>query len=192
MVSECEGAEGEYENPFINYIHFKLDPRDEEAKRNNPWTNVLKTIIKNCYKYHGREDLLHKFNNIESASSTNTSNLTSKLMVINHHNGTTTTSTTNNSNKRGAKKSNPTINNSNNVNGGNNQLQPSSRLLIKPVTEAIINNNNNNNQTTIITTTTGGDNNSTITQTYAVLQDIRNLEQLTALPSDLCELFTIK
>lgn len=26
------------------------------------WTEALRTIVKNCYKHHGREDLLHVFN----------------------------------------------------------------------------------------------------------------------------------
>jgi nuclear respiratory factor 1 len=33
------------------------------------WTEALRTIVKNCYKHHGREDLLHVFSDETSLSS---------------------------------------------------------------------------------------------------------------------------
>jgi hypothetical protein len=56
---ECKPVWWPTELPWANV---RVDPRDEESKKKNPWTEVLKQVIRNCYKYHDREDLLNKFN----------------------------------------------------------------------------------------------------------------------------------
>lgn len=38
----------------------RLDCRSEESKLHESWTNVLREIIRSCYYYHGREDLLQE------------------------------------------------------------------------------------------------------------------------------------
>ena len=32
------------------------------------WTEALRTIVKNCYKHHGRDDLLHVFNEDQNSA----------------------------------------------------------------------------------------------------------------------------
>lgn len=39
----------------------RSDCRSEDEKARISWTNALRQIVKNCYKYHGREDLLPAF-----------------------------------------------------------------------------------------------------------------------------------
>lgn len=38
-----------------------MDARTEEEKQKISWTHALRKIVINCYKYHGREDLLPAF-----------------------------------------------------------------------------------------------------------------------------------
>ena len=76
---ECKPIWWPAELPWAN---IRVDPRDEESKKKHPWTEVLKQVIRNCYKYHGREDLLHKFNNIEPSTSSNNSNKQNKSKKI--------------------------------------------------------------------------------------------------------------
>ena len=39
-----------------------MDARtDEEKSKHISWTHALRDIVTNCYKFHGREDLLPKF-----------------------------------------------------------------------------------------------------------------------------------
>jgi len=64
--NECKPEWWPEELPWAN---IRVDPRDEEAKKKSPWTEVLKEVIRNCYKYHGREDLLYPFANNESPAN---------------------------------------------------------------------------------------------------------------------------
>jgi hypothetical protein len=75
---ECKPVWWPAELPWAN---IRVDPRDEDAKKKHPWTEVLKQVIRNCYKYHGREDLLHKFNNIESTVSTKQNKVKKSILV---------------------------------------------------------------------------------------------------------------
>ncbi|XP_046334753.1 DNA-binding protein P3A2-like [Haliotis rufescens] len=46
----------------LPWANVRSDARTEEQKQKVSWTEALRTIVKNCYKNHGREDLLHIFN----------------------------------------------------------------------------------------------------------------------------------
>uniref|UniRef100_A0A8C5U6N7 Nuclear respiratory factor 1 n=1 Tax=Malurus cyaneus samueli TaxID=2593467 RepID=A0A8C5U6N7_9PASS len=43
----------------IPWANVRSDVRTEEQKQRVSWTQALRTIVKNCYKKHGREDLLY-------------------------------------------------------------------------------------------------------------------------------------
>lgn len=45
----------------IPWANVRSDVRTEEQKQRVSWTQALRTIVKNCYKEHGREDLLYAF-----------------------------------------------------------------------------------------------------------------------------------
>lgn len=45
----------------IPWANVRSDVRTEEQKSRVSWTQALRTIVKNCYKQHGREDLLYAF-----------------------------------------------------------------------------------------------------------------------------------
>ncbi|KAK1345653.1 hypothetical protein QTO34_008116 [Cnephaeus nilssonii] len=45
----------------IPWANVRRDVRTEEQKQRVSWTQALRTIVKNCYKQHGLEDLLHAF-----------------------------------------------------------------------------------------------------------------------------------
>uniref|UniRef100_A0A8C9VRM9 Nuclear respiratory factor 1 n=1 Tax=Scleropages formosus TaxID=113540 RepID=A0A8C9VRM9_SCLFO len=45
----------------IPWANVRSDVRTEEQKTRVSWTQALRTIVKNCYKQHGREDLLYAF-----------------------------------------------------------------------------------------------------------------------------------
>ncbi|XP_028307088.1 nuclear respiratory factor 1 isoform X2 [Gouania willdenowi] len=56
----------------IPWANVRSDVRTEEQKQRVSWTQALRTIVKNCYKQHGREDLLYAFEDhqLNSAGST--------------------------------------------------------------------------------------------------------------------------
>ncbi|XP_077566095.1 nuclear respiratory factor 1 isoform X3 [Stigmatopora nigra] len=45
----------------IPWANVRSDVRSEDQKTRVSWTQALRTIVKNCYKQHGREDLLYAF-----------------------------------------------------------------------------------------------------------------------------------
>uniref|UniRef100_A0AAR2ITL9 Nuclear respiratory factor 1 NLS/DNA-binding dimerisation domain-containing protein n=1 Tax=Pygocentrus nattereri TaxID=42514 RepID=A0AAR2ITL9_PYGNA len=45
----------------IPWANVRSDVRTEDQKQRVSWTQALRTIVKNCYKQHGREDLLYAF-----------------------------------------------------------------------------------------------------------------------------------
>ncbi|XP_071961665.1 DNA-binding protein P3A2-like [Antedon mediterranea] len=45
----------------LPWANVRSDVRCEEEKQKVTWTHALRTIVKNCYKHHGREDLLPDF-----------------------------------------------------------------------------------------------------------------------------------
>lgn len=46
----------------LPWANVRSDARTDEEKKKVPWTEALRLIVKNCYKHHGREDLLQVFN----------------------------------------------------------------------------------------------------------------------------------
>ncbi|XP_023234412.1 DNA-binding protein P3A2-like isoform X1 [Centruroides sculpturatus] len=45
----------------LPWANVRSDARSEEEKQKVSWTHALREIVINCYKYHGREDLLPAF-----------------------------------------------------------------------------------------------------------------------------------
>lgn len=45
----------------LPWANVRSDVRSDDEKRKVSWTHALRTIVKNCYKHHGREDLLPEF-----------------------------------------------------------------------------------------------------------------------------------
>lgn len=56
--AECRPPWWPVDLPWANV---RSDARTEEDKKRVSWTEALRTIVKNCYKHHGRDDLLHVF-----------------------------------------------------------------------------------------------------------------------------------
>lgn len=46
----------------LPWANVRSDARTEDEKKRVTWTDALRNIVKNCYKHHGRDDLLHVFN----------------------------------------------------------------------------------------------------------------------------------
>ncbi|VVC24592.1 Hypothetical protein CINCED_3A017918 [Cinara cedri] len=49
----------------LPWANVRMDARCEDEKQKISWTRALRQIVINCYKYHGREDLLPTFNEEE-------------------------------------------------------------------------------------------------------------------------------
>ncbi|XP_054751057.1 DNA-binding protein P3A2 [Lytechinus pictus] len=45
----------------LPWANVRSDVRSEDEKRKVSWTHALRTIVINCYKHHGRDDLLPEF-----------------------------------------------------------------------------------------------------------------------------------
>ncbi|NP_001086876.1 nuclear respiratory factor 1 S homeolog [Xenopus laevis] len=54
----------------IPWANVRSDVRTEEQKQRVSWTQALRTIVKNCYKHHGREDLLYAFEDSQAPQLT--------------------------------------------------------------------------------------------------------------------------
>ncbi|XP_058438829.1 nuclear respiratory factor 1 isoform X5 [Marmota monax] len=54
----------------IPWANVRSDVRTEEQKQRVSWTQALRTIVKNCYKQHGREDLLYAFEDQQTQATT--------------------------------------------------------------------------------------------------------------------------
>lgn len=52
----------------VPWANVRSDARSEEEKRKVSWTHALRQIVKNCYKHHGREDMLPEFTEENQAS----------------------------------------------------------------------------------------------------------------------------
>uniref|UniRef100_UPI00358ED388 nuclear respiratory factor 1-like n=1 Tax=Myxine glutinosa TaxID=7769 RepID=UPI00358ED388 len=65
----------------VPWANVRSDVRTEDQKQQISWTYALRTIVKNCYKHHGREDLLYPFEDVHPRSSTHSSHtLTAQLV----------------------------------------------------------------------------------------------------------------
>lgn len=49
----------------LPWANVRMDARSEDEKQKISWTHALRQIVINCYKYHGREDLLPAFSEEE-------------------------------------------------------------------------------------------------------------------------------
>uniref|UniRef100_UPI00358EA388 nuclear respiratory factor 1-like n=1 Tax=Myxine glutinosa TaxID=7769 RepID=UPI00358EA388 len=65
----------------VPWANVRSDVRTEDQKQQISWTYALRTIVKNCYKHHGREDLLYPFEDVHPRISTHSSHtLTAQLV----------------------------------------------------------------------------------------------------------------
>jgi nuclear respiratory factor 1 len=63
-----------------------MDARTEEEKQKISWTHALRKIVINCYKYHGREDLLPAFSEEdEKANAIATANANVSNFIISNN-----------------------------------------------------------------------------------------------------------
>ncbi|KAL7017612.1 hypothetical protein ACKWTF_010456 [Chironomus riparius] len=98
----------------LPWANVRMDARTEEEKQKISWTHALRKIVINCYKYHGREDLLPAFSEEdEKANAIATANANVGVLKIhNHqtsntnHTGTTTIVTTTSNSTHAAASSN--------------------------------------------------------------------------------------
>ncbi|XP_018361320.1 PREDICTED: DNA-binding protein Ewg isoform X2 [Trachymyrmex cornetzi] len=54
----------------LPWANVRMDARTEDEKQKISWTHALRQIVINCYKYHGREDLLPAFSEDDEKSNT--------------------------------------------------------------------------------------------------------------------------
>ncbi|XP_065332472.1 DNA-binding protein P3A2-like isoform X4 [Cloeon dipterum] len=67
----------------LPWANVRMDARSEEEKQKISWTHALRQIVINCYKFHGRDDLLPAFNeDEESKPSVQALNSTIKVHKI--------------------------------------------------------------------------------------------------------------
>ncbi|XP_068243419.1 DNA-binding protein P3A2-like [Palaemon carinicauda] len=56
----------------VPWANVRMDARSEDQKQKVSWTTALRQIVVNCYKYHGRDDLLPAFNEDDDKSQVGT------------------------------------------------------------------------------------------------------------------------
>ncbi|CAD7086732.1 unnamed protein product [Hermetia illucens] len=88
----------------LPWANVRMDARTEEEKQKISWTHALRKIVINCYRYHGREDLLPTFSDEEDKVnqmvnngnnvSTTTTGSTNNVGVLKLHNSGTIVNTT--------------------------------------------------------------------------------------------------
>ncbi|XP_019526117.1 DNA-binding protein Ewg isoform X4 [Aedes albopictus] len=82
----------------LPWANVRMDARTEDEKQKISWTHALRKIVINCYKYHGREDLLPAFSEEdEKANAIATANSNVEQIKIQNTNVITTTTTGGNS-----------------------------------------------------------------------------------------------
>ncbi|KAK9504023.1 hypothetical protein O3M35_010466 [Rhynocoris fuscipes] len=59
--------------PELPWANVRMDARSEDDKQKISWTHALRQIVINCYKFHGREDLLPAFSEEDEEKSPPTS-----------------------------------------------------------------------------------------------------------------------
>ncbi|XP_052536739.1 nuclear respiratory factor 1 isoform X9 [Tympanuchus pallidicinctus] len=64
----------------IPWANVRSDVRTDEQKQRVSWTQALRTIVKNCYKQHGREDLLYAFEDQQTQQQTTTTHSIAHLV----------------------------------------------------------------------------------------------------------------
>ncbi|XP_077295317.1 DNA-binding protein Ewg isoform X2 [Arctopsyche grandis] len=61
----------------LPWANVRMDARTEDEKQKISWTHALRQIVINCYKYHGREDLLPDFSEEDEKANTTISSSSS-------------------------------------------------------------------------------------------------------------------
>lgn len=51
----------------VPWANVRSDVRSEEQKKKVSWTHALRTIVQDCYKHHGRDDLLPEFRDTDQS-----------------------------------------------------------------------------------------------------------------------------
>ncbi|BES90881.1 DNA-Hypothetical protein protein [Nesidiocoris tenuis] len=64
----------------LPWANVRMDARSEDEKQKISWTHALRQIVINCYKFHGREDLLPAFSEDEEEKSP-----TANMSVLKFH-----------------------------------------------------------------------------------------------------------
>lgn len=78
----------------LPWANVRMDARSEDEKQKISWTHALRKIVINCYKYHGREDLLPAFSEEdEKANALATANSNVEQIKIQNTNVITTSPT---------------------------------------------------------------------------------------------------
>ncbi|XP_070490464.1 DNA-binding protein P3A2 isoform X4 [Chironomus tepperi] len=73
----------------LPWANVRMDARTEEEKQKISWTHALRKIVINCYKYHGREDLLPAFSEEdEKANAIATANANYQTVLQTNADGT--------------------------------------------------------------------------------------------------------
>uniref|UniRef100_A0A1I8MQV0 Nuclear respiratory factor 1 NLS/DNA-binding dimerisation domain-containing protein n=1 Tax=Musca domestica TaxID=7370 RepID=A0A1I8MQV0_MUSDO len=81
----------------LPWANVRMDARSEDDKQKISWTHALRKIVINCYKYHGREDLLPTFadedDKVSQLISHEEEDEEEEVIVqpVNNNNNTTTT-----------------------------------------------------------------------------------------------------
>ncbi|CRK86892.1 CLUMA_CG000717, isoform A [Clunio marinus] len=118
----------------LPWANVRMDARTEEEKQKISWTHALRKIVINCYKYHGREDLLPAFSEEdEKANAIATAN--ANVGVLKVHNPNTVTSSSSNANQ--STTTTITTVSSNNAANNNNVITTSHSKLEVPATTTI-------------------------------------------------------
>ncbi|XP_022914789.1 DNA-binding protein Ewg isoform X5 [Onthophagus taurus] len=71
----------------LPWANVRMDARSEDEKQKISWTHALRQIVINCYKYHGREDLLPAFTEEDekaNAVATANANITTQYPAVLH------------------------------------------------------------------------------------------------------------
>ncbi|ELU11897.1 hypothetical protein CAPTEDRAFT_221267 [Capitella teleta] len=74
----------------VPWANVRSDVRTEDQKKKVSWTHALRTIVRNCYKHHGREDLIPEFADDHPPPGTGVGHFGGQTMVqtINNPDGT--------------------------------------------------------------------------------------------------------
>lgn len=49
----------------VPWANVRSDVRSDEEKQKISWTNALRKVVRNCYQYHGRDELLDAFSTVD-------------------------------------------------------------------------------------------------------------------------------
>ncbi|XP_030756128.1 DNA-binding protein Ewg-like isoform X4 [Sitophilus oryzae] len=77
----------------LPWANVRMDARSEDEKQKISWTHALRQIVINCYKFHGREDLLPAFTEEDekaNAAATSNANCNSVGVLKMHSSGVPT------------------------------------------------------------------------------------------------------